>query len=212
MLHQKKSKFLDNTKLSKTLEQLGNKSADGRTQVTELLEEFHENGLILAMIFFSLPVAIPLPYPPGFTTVMGTPLIILSFQMLLGYHKVKLPNKINQYEIKNSIIVMICNKIIPRLRILEKYIKPRLGFAQSVYCEQLIGLISLLCATAIAIPLPLTNAIPALSITTMGIGLLNRDGLVIIVGIIIGIIGLTIATGAVIGSWIGIKYLYHLIF
>jgi hypothetical protein len=212
MLKQKKNQLLNPTKASITLEKLGEKPSDGKTTISELLEDFSENGLLLALIFFSLPVAVPLPYPPGFTTVMGTPLMILSFQMLLGYHKVKLPQKINQYEMKNSMLIAICNKVVPLLKYLENYIKPRFSFARSFYCEQFIGLVSLICAISVAIPLPLTNAVPALSITIMCLGLLNRDGLVIIFGFIIGIIGLIIAAGALIGSWIGIKYLYHLIF
>lgn len=212
MLKPKKNRFLNPNKASLTLEKLGEKPSDGKTTISELLEDFSENGLLLALIFFSLPVAIPLPYPPGFTTIMGTPLMILSFQMLLGYHKVKLPQKINQYEMKNSILVAICHKVVPVLKILENYIKPRFAFARSVYCEQFIGFISLTCAVSVAIPLPLTNAMPALSITVMCLGLLNRDGLVIILGFIIGIIGLIIAAGAIVGSWIGIKYIFNLIF
>lgn len=212
MLKPIKNKLLNPTKASLTLEKLGEKPSEGKTTISELLEDFSENGLLLALIFFSLPVAIPLPYPPGFTTVMGTPLMILSFQMLLGYHKVKLPQKINQYEMKNSILITICNKVVPALKVLENYIKPRFAFARSVYCEQFIGFISLICAISVAIPLPLTNAIPALAITVMGLGLLNRDGWVIILGFVIAIIGLVIATGAIVGSWIGIKYIFNLIF
>lgn len=152
MLKLKKNKFLNPTKASATLEKLGEKPSEGKTTVIELLEDFSENGLILALIFFSLPVAVPLPYPPGFTTIMGTPLIILSFQMLLGYHKVKLPHKINQYEMKNSMLIAIWNKVVPILKYLENYIRPRFGFARSVYCEQFIGFVSLICAISVAIP------------------------------------------------------------
>jgi len=208
----KKNKFLNTDKVSDTLEALSKKPQDGKTSIIELMDEFHENGIALAMIFFSLPVAIPLPYPPGFTTIIGTPLIILSFQILLGYHKVRLPQKINQYEIKNSTLTLICNKIVPILKILESYIKARFSFAKSVYCEQFIGFVSLICAIAIAIPLPLTNAIPALGIAIMALGLLNRDGLVIIGGFFIAIVGLIVAMGAILVSWVSIKYLFNLIF
>ena len=212
MFIEKDHKFLDNTKVSETLSHLGKKPKTGQTQISELLEDFHENGIALAMIFFALPVAIPLPYPPGFTTVMGTPLIILAFQMLFGYRKVQLPKKINQYKINNSTLIMISNKVVPLIKIIEKYVKPRFNFTKSVYCEQFVGLISLICAISVAIPLPLTNAVPALGITVMVLGLLNRDGLVIGLGLIISIIGLVIASGAIIASWIGIKYLFNLIF
>lgn len=212
MFKPKNNKFLNTTSVSKTLEELCLKPAEDKTSIRDLFKDFHENGIVLAMILFSLPIAIPLPYPPGFTTLIGTPLIILSYQMLLGYETVRLPKKVNDYEIKNSTLILISKKVAPHLKIIETYIKPRLKFAQSVYCEQLIGFISLISSIAITLPLPLTNALPALGITVLALGLLNRDGIVIILGIIISIIGLFVAAGALVASWIGIKYLFNLIF
>ena len=212
MFNNRKPKLLDTTFVSEILKKVGQKQIGGKTKISELMEDFHENGILLAMIFFSLPVAIPLPYPPGFTTVMGIPLMILSIQMLLGNKKVSLPQKINDYELKNSTLRAISDKVVPRLVSVEKYVKPRFSFAKSVYCEQFIGFISLLAAFSVALPIPLTNAIPALGIAVMALGLLNRDGLVIIVGFFITVIGLLIAIGAVMASWIGIKYIFHFIF
>jgi len=212
MFKNRKPKLLDTAFVSEILEKVGQKQKGGKTKISELMEDFHENGILLAMIFFSLPVAIPLPYPPGFTTVMGIPLMILSIQMLLGNKKVSLPQKINDYELKNSTLRAISDKVVPRLVSVEKYVKPRFSFAKSVYCEQFIGFISLLAALSVALPIPLTNAIPALGIAVMALGLLNRDGLVIIVGFFISVIGSLVAIGAVIASWITIKYIFHFIF
>ncbi len=212
MFNNRKPKLLDTAFVSEILEKVGQKQKGGKTKISELMEDFHENGILLAMIFFSLPVAIPLPYPPGFTTVMGIPLMILSIQMLLGNKKVSLPQKINDYELKNSTLRAISDKVVPRLVSVEKYVKPRFSFAKSVYCEQFIGFISLLAAFSVALPIPLTNAIPALGIAVMALGLLNRDGLVIIAGFFITVIGLLVAIGAVLASWVAIKYIFHSIF
>ncbi len=212
MFPKKKIKLLDATLASETLQKIGQKRKNGKTKISELMEDFHENGILLAMIFFALPVAIPLPYPPGFTTIMGVPLMILSIQMLLGSKKVNLPQKINNYELKNSTLKTISDKIVPIIETIEKYMKPRLSFARSVYCEQFVGLICLIAATAVAIPLFMTNAIPALGITIMALGLMNRDGLIIIAGFIISIIGVIVAIAAVVASWIAIKYLFFTLF
>ncbi len=207
-----KNKQLDNANISTVFFQLGQKDKTGTTKIKELLVEFHENGILLTMLFFALPVAIPLPYPPGFTTIMGVPLIILSIQLLCGFRQVILPSKINNYQIQNTILISISNKVAPKIKLVENYIKPRLFFANSIYCEQLVGLISLICSIAIAIPLPLTNAVPALGITIMALGLSNRDGLVIILGLITSVVGVIIAFIAIAASWISIKYLYNLFF
>lgn len=207
MFPNKKPKLLDATLASETLKKIGQKRKNGKTKISELMEDFHENGILLAMIFFALPVAVPLPYPPGFTTIMGIPLIVLSIQMLMGSKKVRLPEKINNYELKNSTLKTISDKIVPIIEAIEKYVKPRLSFARSVYCEQFVGLICLIAAISVALPIPLTNAIPALGITIMALGLLNRDGIIIIGGFFVTIIGVIIAISAIVASWMAIKYL-----
>ncbi|WP_341762117.1 MULTISPECIES: exopolysaccharide biosynthesis protein [unclassified Candidatus Tisiphia] len=207
-----KDKQLDRTTVSSVFYKLGQKEKKEKTRISELLVDFHENGLLLTILFFAIPVAIPLPYPPGFTTIVGIPLMILSMQMLLGFRQVSLPSKINNYQISNDILINISDKIVPKIKFVEKYIRPRFSFAASIYCEQFIGLISLICSIAISIPLPLTNAIPALGITIMALGLLNRDGLTIVLGFITSIVGLIIAFIAISASWISIKYLFNLFF
>ncbi|MFK8040461.1 MAG: exopolysaccharide biosynthesis protein [Rickettsiaceae bacterium] len=203
---------LVDTYLSETLRSFLDKPSNEKTKIQDLLSQFQENSLLLAIIIFSLPVAIPLPYPPGFTTIFGMPLIILSFQMLMGYKQVKLPKKFTQYQLKNSLLIMMSQKILPTIIIVEKYTKRRLSFSESVYCEQFIGFISIICSISVSLPIPFTNAIPALGISVMSLGLINKDGLVIIAGVLISIIGVIIALLFLILGVAFMKYLYSFIF
>ena len=50
----------------------------------------HEKGFALLLILFSFPMAIPLPYPPGFTTILGLPLIFYGMQINFGGVKRKM--------------------------------------------------------------------------------------------------------------------------
>lgn len=211
-MFKKKSKILENIPASSILKSLGEKSPEGTTKISEIIEEFHENGILLAIIFFSLPIAVPLPYPPGFTTIIGVPLVVLSIQLLMGSTKVWLPEKVNNYELKNSTLIMICNKVVPIIISIERYVKPRFSFAKTIYTHQFVGFISLISAILVALPIPFTNAMPALGITIMTLGLLNRDGVVIIMGFIVSIIGALIAISAALASWVALKYLFYKIF
>lgn len=206
------AKLLDSTLVSETVKKIAQKPKGEKTAIAELIEDFHENGILLSLIFFSLPVAIPLPYPPGFTTIMGVPLVMLSLQLLIGCKKVWLPDKLQQYKIKNSVLAMISKKIIPVLEKIEKYSKPRLGFAKSVYCEQFVGLVCLVASIAVTLPIPFTNAIPALGISIISIGLLNRDGFIIIAGFFITVFGVLIAMSFIVAGWVILKYLVNMIF
>ena len=212
MLKQNKFKLLDSSFASETLQKIGNKPLNGKTKIWQIMSDFHENGILLAMIFFALPVAVPLPYPPGFTTIMGIPLMVLSFQMIIGSDKVCLPEKINNYEISNTTLKMISDKIVPIIKSVEKYTKPRFAFASSAYCEQFLGVICFIAAVSVALPIPFTNAVPAQGITIMALGLLNRDGIVIIGGFFIAIIGVIIAVSVMLLGVAGVKALFSWIF
>ncbi len=163
------------------------------SSIIEIINDLYEDSLLLALIFFSLPIAIPLPYPPGFSSVFAIPLIVLSCQMVMGKMIVILPKKIGNYKIRNSTLLLICKKAIPVVKYLEIYIKPRMAFPHNESTRRMIGVIALISSVSIFIPLPFTNAIPALSITLMSLGFLNKDGFLIIFGVVVSFIGIFIA-------------------
>lgn len=175
--------------------------------IAEIFDKFSKDSFLLLLILFALPVAIPVPHPPGFSTLMSIPLIILSIQMLLGHQKAWLPAKIYNYSIKGTTLISFITKITPTLRFLEKYLKPRFEFVQSIYMVQLLGVVNLLSSVCVSIPVPFTNTIPAWSIVITSLAMLRRDGLIILIGVFIGMIGMFISFSAVIKLWVLIEHL-----
>ena len=53
----------------------------------------------------------------------------------------------------------------------------------------------ILCALSMMIIVPGTNTVPAIAIFCIGVGLLERDGLFLISGLLIGIVGLSVSAG-----------------
>ena len=173
-------------------------SKDGKTSLGDIVLQFHDIGFSIIMILLSLPIAIPLPYPPGSTAIFGIPLMILSFQMIIGWDNIHLPRKIAKYKVSNKRIILFANKALPILKKIEKFLKRRFEFAASKYVERVIGVISFICAICIASPIPFTHAIPAWGISIMSLGLLKKDGLVVFIGMVVSFIGLVISYGATI--------------
>lgn len=203
---------LENKFISESLAMFKSYNPEEKSTIGNILDTFKENSFILSLLFFTIPVAIPLPYPPGFTTAMGIPVIVLSIQMMLGFEKVYLPQRILSYKVSNKILIMIADKSVPKIQVIEKILKPRLKFASNVVGEQIIGFMSLISAISIAIPLPMTNSIPAFSIVVMCLGLIKHDGLVIIGGIVISIIGNLIALIVTLTAGAGLKSLFLYIY
>ncbi|MBQ4874669.1 MAG: exopolysaccharide biosynthesis protein [Rickettsiaceae bacterium H1] len=164
----------------------------------EVKTALHERGFAFLMLLFALPLSIPIPVPPGFTTVLSIPLLIFSIQLMLGMDSPWLPKWLEKKSIKRKTLASVIEKTAPILRKIEKLTKRRLPIFNNIIGEKLFAVISLVCSISIAIPLPLTNFIPAQAIGLMSLSILNQDGIIGIAGIIWGIIGLIISAMVVI--------------
>ena len=166
------------------------KNNTDRITINELKLSLHEKGFNILMIFFVLPVSIPMPYIPGITTIFSIPLVMFSLQMLFGFDTPWLPQWINRRSIDRSILKFVVTKSSPVLYNIEKFLKPRfLVFSTSKASVKLMGFFTLMFAISIALPLPLTNFVPAWGILIMSLGALNRDGIVMLTGILLGMSG-----------------------
>lgn len=52
--------------------------------VGEIKNALHERGFGILMAIAALPICLPIPVPPGYTTFFSIPLFIFSVQMILG--------------------------------------------------------------------------------------------------------------------------------
>jgi hypothetical protein len=182
--------------ISSLLNDFAKTTGDDNITLFELKETLHEKGIALFMLFFSLPLTIPLPVPPGYTTILALPLLIFSVQLLFGGTSLWLPNWLAKKSVKRKTLAYFIEKTSPLLKAFEKITRQRFSIFNTSMGEKFYGLLSFVCAVSIAIPLPLTNFIPAGGIALMSLGILNRDGLMVILGIIVSFIGLFI-TGLV---------------
>ncbi|MEQ9115782.1 MAG: exopolysaccharide biosynthesis protein [Rickettsiales bacterium] len=170
-------------------------------EIAELLEG-HSLMLMIAVIAF--PMAIPVPTPPGFTTLFGVPLCILTMQLILGYEKPKLPNFIAKRKIKTATFKSFVTKAEPLFNKLSKWFKPRQKKFLSKSSEKVMATLAFLCAVSVALPILFGNAIPCAAILIMALGMLYQDGVIVVVGMAVAIVGLTIASTVVfLFFWLG---------
>lgn len=174
-----------------------NQHTADRVTLSELLQSLHERGFGLLMLFLVLPNCIPLPSPPGVSTMLSIPLLFLSLQMLRGFSAPWLPAKLGDRSINRSFLAKMVSVASPRLKKIELLLRPRFSFASTPRGEKIIGFFWLLFAISIAIPLPMTNFVPGVGIAVSALGLLSRDGVIIILGILIGIAGLALTSAVV---------------
>ena len=138
-----------------------------------------------------LPVP-PLPLPSA-STVLGVPLILISIHLALFGEGALLPPRLASASIPRSVFVAAARYLAPAFRWLEGISRPRwLWLARR---ERLVGIICLYLAIILILPIPLLNSPPAACLAAVALGMIQRDG-VFIVG---GILGGLIVTGVLIG-------------
>lgn len=211
MFKSQEQKLLNKTLFSKIIFSWQEKEKDKTTTIKDIINEFHHDSILLTLLFFSIPIAVPLPYPPGFTTIIGVPIIFLTIQMIIGSKLVYLPKKVKRFKVKNSLLITMSKKIYPWLVKCEKLVTPRFTFMSCKIAEKILGILCFVSGLFIALPLPFTNAIPAFGVALISFGLLNRDGIVIMLGIIASIFGWVVALSFTIGGFkmikVGFQYL-----
>lgn len=171
--------------------------------VGEIKNALHERGFGILMAIAALPICLPVPVPPGYTTLFSIPLFIFSVQMILGMRAPWLPVWIEKKSIKQSSLEKIVTKANPWLKKIENRMQPRMTYISVHTWERIIGIFSFVFALSIALPLPLTNFPPGWGILVMSLGLLNRDGVTILIGMIIGTIGIGITMIVLVMLWMG---------
>ena len=161
----------------------------------ELSEAFGEKGFGMLLLLLAFPAALPIP-APGYATPFGILMIVLGSQMLRGYRTPQLPEGMKKRVLKYSLLDFSLKNGASLFRVVEFFVKPRLE-NQVTKLYRVMGLIIILMAAFMTLPIPLTNTAPSFVIFVMAASLLEKDGLSLIAGIILTPVALVIAGGAI---------------
>ena len=143
-------------------------------------------GYPILLILLSLPFSTPITIP-GFSTAFGIAIGFIGLRMAFGYH-LWWPDWILNKEVSYSNLEKIVNATISLVNRLQKFLHPRLDyFSTSPILRRVNGLLIFLLSIFLALPLPLpfSNMIPALPILIISLGILENDGLFIIIGYVL---------------------------
>jgi hypothetical protein len=129
---------------------------------------------------------------PGLSIVMGLPLMLLSLQLVFAARKPWLPPRLASVEIRRSDLRRLVDEVGPRLRRLERGLKPRLLILTAPWSERVIGTACLVLSVFVFLPIPFANLLPSIGIALYGFALLERDGLLAIAATAVTIACLTL--------------------
>lgn len=149
--------------------------------VDRLLETLSERGHAVAIFVLSAPfVIIPIP---GLSTAVSIVLFGLSFGIILG-GRAWLPGFVRRREISAETLHRLTNGTRRVMSKISRFVKPRMAWATHRSQHWLIGLSLILATFIFALPLPIpgNNIPPAIGLVLLSLGLIERDGLLVLLG------------------------------
>lgn len=133
-------------------------------------------------VLFVLTLPVLLPLPPGVSMVLALPLLAVAPQIVIGRRCVWLPKILMRQSVKRQELVSLLRRVLPQLKRVETFVRPRLGFLTGRIGACVVGVACTLIALVLVLPIPFANLAPALALAAFSLGLTRKDGLFVLAG------------------------------
>jgi hypothetical protein len=194
--------------LARTSEILSALAAGGgeRLTVGEILAVLRDRAFALLVVLLGLPNCLPMP--PPIPLVCGLLLGFVALQISFGRPAPWLPKGLLRHSVARRDVDRALARALPLFRRLERFSRPRITVLETPAAMRLMGLILLVLALGLLFAPPLVGQIPlGIAVCLVGIGLVERDGLVVLGGLAVGSFGVTLSLGFVYAIVSGIETL-----
>jgi len=170
--------------LGETLRDLAGRISGEQVTVRQLLAMIGEQGLLLALMFLTLPFLVPISIP-GVSTVFGLVAILISIGVTLN-RLPWLPDRLLDRPLDAVKLRTAIERGAATFGRVDRISHPRLErLTRDGTMNRLAGLGLLACSILLIFPLglvPFSNTLPAWGILLLAAGLLQRDGVLILLG------------------------------
>jgi hypothetical protein len=189
-------------KLSQILDELSSDASLSRVSLADLVGAMDGRAFGALLLIFALPNA--LPAIPGTSGILGLPLVFLSAQMMLG-RPPWLPKFISLRSMPRDDFANLVERINPWLEWADRFTSPRLQALSEPLAQRLIGAFCLLLSVVLALPVPFVNMLPGAALCLIGLGVLEKDGLWMTGGLVLGLLAVLVAAFVIVvlggGAW-----------
>jgi hypothetical protein len=152
----------------------------------ELSDAMEERAFGLLLLILALPCCLPFVYL--LPQLVALPMVVLAWQMAMGRRAPWLPETLR----KRRLPVESLLDVVDRTRrygggFVERLAHPRLVGLTGDRGTRVIGALLVVPCLSILVPLPLTNTVPGFGVSLAAVGLIERDGLFVIAGLLVGL-------------------------
>jgi hypothetical protein len=148
-----------------------------------------------ALFVMGLLSLIPTPAPiPVISNFFGILCCLVVFQILAGRRNAAIPRFLGNISLRKEVLDKVILKINPFFSKIEGVTRERLGFLLRGAMLYIVNIFLLITSLGMVAPIPLLSAVPSTAMIVATFGLLNNDGFLVIVGLVIGVLSVPMIT------------------
>ena len=170
--------------ISDLLVEIGESTPTERMTIGDLTAALEDRAFGFLLLILAIPCCIPFLY--GVPQAVSLPLVFVAAQIIIGRHRLWLPDFAKKRSFTTESFRNMATRARPYLRWFEVFSKPRLTFLTIGPAERILGVFILVFSASIMIPLPGTNTVPGFAVALMALGFIEKDGILMILGTIVG--------------------------
>ncbi len=174
----------------------GSAEEDRTAKLGDVVDRLDERAFGFLLLLLALPCCLPFVYL--LPQIVALPMLALAGQMAAGRHHPWLPRKFHERQFSVSAFQKVLERSAHYVGWIERFATPRLRPVTGHLASRIVGALLLIPTASILLPLPSTNTIPGIGVAIASLGLIERDGVLVILGLVVGFIwvGLLLFLGA----------------
>ena len=151
------------------------------------------------LLLMAGPCLLPVP---GVGTVLGFGMAALAAAMWQGHASACLPRRVAELELSRHWAQRVLGMLASAYAMAGRFARARLSHLASAgrrsWTAAAIGLMAFI----VMLPIPFGNLLPALAMMLIGLGLVFRDGVAVVLGLITAVLALFVTAGLVLMAWV----------
>lgn len=175
---------------------MGIASAEGTERVLfgDLIAAMRNRAFGVSFLLFGIPNCLPMP--PGIPVICGIIVALVAVQMVMGRDQLWLPSWLASRSFARKDLQRIVGRADPWIKWVERLARPRLHLFADARSRRIIGVAGMILGLALVLPIPIIGNIPlGIPICILGLGIVERDGAIIIGGYVATVLGLLVTAG-----------------
>ena len=172
---------------------------DERVSMRDLAQAHGPEAHGTLLLLLAMPCLLPVP---GVGTVLGMGMAALAVAMWRGHCAPCLPQRVAELELPRHWAQRVLVGLASAYAVAGRHAKARLSHLASAGRRSGIAIAVGLMAAIVVMPIPFGNVLPALALSFIGLGLVFRDGVAVLLGLLLSGVAGVATTGLLLMAWV----------